>query len=233
MKVRAIKSTSRIIKGELYDVRSLWNATNRNRTAISLKVFSGTLSTSSFTLPDGSPLPNIDWQDAPAVQVQRLKPEEVQVGDVLVCMSDNFVNFVKDGKYKVAEIRKIEQGSTHKWYKYTMKLEGYNRFIAINSWNFRRLTKDESRDLNLSGVFGEEVNTKVDKSVRKIDQIENRNLTLMTLLSKSILDKNRHKLSIVEWATTMIGKQMKLTPDDYNDLLKMSLEDILKLINND
>jgi hypothetical protein len=50
------------------------------------------------------------------------------------------------------------------------------------------------------------------------------------MLSKSIIDVNRHHLSILDWACQKSGSYLKITPDDYETLLNMPLKDILKII---
>jgi hypothetical protein len=52
----------------------------------------------------------------------------------------------------------------------------------------------------------------------------------MSALSKSIIDPNRHYLSIIDWACQKSGTNLSITPDDYNTLLNMSLKDILNII---
>jgi hypothetical protein len=52
----------------------------------------------------------------------------------------------------------------------------------------------------------------------------------MELLSKSILDKNRHDIDIIDWACVQSKKKIDLTREDFDDVLNMSLGDILKLI---
>ena len=68
------------------------------------------------------------------------------------------------------------------------------------------------------------------RNLRKIEHIENKDNELMLVLAKSILDGNRHQLSIVDWAVQQLGRKMDLTRNDYSHLMNMKLKDILKLI---
>ena len=52
----------------------------------------------------------------------------------------------------------------------------------------------------------------------------------MKNLSKSIIDENRHHLSILDWACYKTGSMMGIVKEDYNELVNMSLKDILELI---
>ena len=60
--------------------------------------------------------------------------------------------------------------------------------------------------------------------------VANKELELMNMLSKSIIDPNRHHLSIIDWACQKSGTNLGITSDDYSDLLSMSLKDILEKI---
>jgi hypothetical protein len=50
------------------------------------------------------------------------------------------------------------------------------------------------------------------------------------LVSKSILDPNRHGLKILDWGIQQVSKKVDVKADDYEELLNMSLKDILELI---
>ena len=60
--------------------------------------------------------------------------------------------------------------------------------------------------------------------------ISNKELELMCMLSKSIIDPNRHHLSIIDWACQKSGTNLGIIPNDYTTLLNMSLKDILEKI---
>ena len=58
----------------------------------------------------------------------------------------------------------------------------------------------------------------------------NKNLELVKNLSRSIVDENRHHLSIIDWACQKSGTNLGITSDDYSFLMNMTLKDILEKI---
>jgi hypothetical protein len=52
----------------------------------------------------------------------------------------------------------------------------------------------------------------------------------MEVIAKTILDENRHHLTIIEWSCQKTGEKMRINPDDFKDLLNMKLSDILEKI---
>lgn len=111
-----------------------------------------------------------------------------------------------------------------------IKLDGH-RFIQFNPWVFRKLNASELREISLSTVLdGEAFDYTVDTTSRKIDNVENKNLELMKIISKSILDSKRHHLGIVDWACKKINHRMDVKIDDFEELMNMSLKEILEKI---
>jgi hypothetical protein len=103
--------------------------------------------------------------------------------------------------------------------------------MKFNSWVFRKLTPEESREINLNKILhNEDAKVITDSKTRKIDLVINKNLELMKNLSRSIVDENRHHLSILDWACYKTGSTMGIVKEDYNDLMNMSLKNILELI---
>ena len=66
--------------------------------------------------------------------------------------------------------------------------------------------------------------------IRKIDLCTDKNLELMKVLSRSIIDPNRHHLSIVEWGCKKIGDKLRVDVSDYESLMNMTLKDIITSI---
>ncbi len=234
MKVKCIKGTTKLVKGSIYEVARLNNlATGYNNIYL---VGFGNYTPKNFTQLDGSPLPQITWVRQQPVDTTMLKPELINVGDILVCKSEQYVHFTKGSKYKVAEIQKVARPNYGTvltgtvYYKYKIKFEGYNRFIEPNAWSFRMLAIDESRDLSLNSMFGEEVDLSVDVKTRKLDTVVDKNKTLIETLAKAICDRNRHDLSVIEWASQKSSRNLKVKPEDYKDLMNLTLEEILKMI---
>jgi len=54
----------------------------------------------------------------------------------------------------------------------------------------------------------------------------------MEVISKTLLDENRHHLSIIDWTCQKTGEKFRIKPEDFKDLLDMKLSDILAKIEN-
>lgn len=236
MQVRCKKGSTKLVAGQIYEVRRLTNDSTNKRKSISIDGF-GNYSPKNFTMPDGSILPTINWNKPYVANTQaRLDPAKIAVGDILVCMSDRYVHLMKGGKYKVSDVRKKEMKNSYNnstYYKYSIKFDGYGRYLEPNGWSFRALAVDESRDLNLTSMFmpeGEEIDLKINTKIRKIDVAENKNKILVEALAKAICDRNRHKLDVIDWTCSQSSKVLKITREDFKELLDMPLSEILKLI---
>jgi hypothetical protein len=113
----------------------------------------------------------------------------------------------------------------------SIKFVGIPRVLKFSYWRFRKLSPQEAREISLNSVLhGEEPAIVKSKDIRKIELVTNKELELMGMLSKSIIDPNRHHLSIVDWACQKSGTNLGITPDDYATILNMSLKDILEKI---
>ena len=193
-----------------------------------------------FSLDKAKPLPEIDIP-IPANFYNRfelLKGEDVSKGDIIVCMRDNYKTLVKEGMYRVEEInRKVTPRTSysgtilHPLVEYYIKFEGVKRKLKLNGWCFRKLTTAEARELALNQLlFDETTGLITTNDTRKIDLVQDKNLELLKIVSKSILDPNRHGLKILDWGIQQVSKKTEVTADDYEALLNMSLKDILELI---
>lgn len=192
----------------------------------------------NFMMSDGSPLPETNWKNTSStiqISFQEMQkfPSTVKVGDILVCKRDRYKSLAPGGKYRVSDVRSVERGTTFKWITVSVRFEGHTRYIAMNGYAFRHLEKGESREIALNGVFGDDQQSfAVDPSLRKIDIMGDMNKSLMEVLSKSILDKSRHHLGVIDWACEKSCKDLGVNPDDFKKLLKMPLGKILKMIEN-
>ena len=139
--------------------------------------------------------------------------------------------------YQIEEL-KVKSSQRMNWNKTTythtehsIKFVGITRSLKFSSWRFRKLTPHEAREISLNSVLhGEEPTIVKSKDIRKIELISNKEFELMSMISKSIIDPNRHHLSITEWACQKSGANLGITTDDYTTLLNMTLKDILNLI---
>lgn len=230
MKVICNKDTKKIIKGLVYNVSVLMNSPSDKYKYIYLDGV-GRYSIHNFKMLDGTDIPQISWRK-PNNIFEKFDASTLKVGDIIVCKSDRYKSLQKNGKYKISHINKVEylNWSKQKAYYINAKFEGYNRFIKLNQWSFRNLGKDESREIALGSVFGEKQNFTVDKNLRKIDVNPNIEKILVESLSKSILDKNRHHLDIIDWACKKSCKELGMTRDDFKNILNKPLKEILEII---
>ena len=233
------KGSTKLVKGHSYEVVSMNNSPASTYKSVRLKDFGG-YSVKNFTTTDGKPLPEIDIP-LPANFYNRfelLKGEDVSKGDIIVCMRDNYKSLVKEGMYRVEEItRKVTPRTSYNgtiltpYVEYFIKFEGVKRKLKLNGWCFRKLTTAEARELALNQLlFDETTGLITTNDTRKIDLVQDKNLELLKIISKSILDPNRHGLKILDWGVQQVSKKTEVKVDDYADLLEMSLKDILDLI---
>ena len=232
------KATKKMVKGLRYEVLNLWNDGNSQRWQegkIEILGF-GRFVVGNFTDTDGKPLPKIKIVN-PIPRVKNLEFTDLSKGDILVCKSDHYKTIAKDAMYKIESLKEVvtaKMGWNKQPYNHTertIKLEGIPRSMKFNSWVFRKLTPEESREINLNKILhNEDAKIITDSKTRKIDLVINKNLELMKNLSKSIVDENRHHLSILDWSCYKTGSMSGIVKEDYNELMNMSLKDILELI---
>jgi hypothetical protein len=229
------KATKKLVKGLRYEVQNLYND-GKNQRWIESKVEIkglGRYSVDNFTDIDGKPLPKINIIN-PRPAYKSLSFEELKEGDILVCTSDSYKTMAKDSMYRISKLitKSLEykgySGITHQRTEKSIQFEGIKRAIKFSSWRFRKLTPEETRELQLSQVLnGEKPNIITSSNIRKIDLTINKEMLLIQILSKSILDENRHHLSVLDWAIQKVGTNYSINKDDYSTLLEMPLKDIL------
>ena len=238
MNIICKKGTTKLVKGHSYEVVAMWNSNTSTYKSVRLKDF-GSYSVKNFTTMDGKPLPEIDIPlPTNFYNYDLLKGEDVTKGDIIVCKQDNYKSLVKDGMYRVEEInRKVTPRTSYSGtllqpsIEYFIKFEGVKRKLKLNGWCFRKLTTAEARELALNQLlFDETTGLITTNDTRKIDLVQDKNLELVKIVSKAILDPNRHGLKILDWGIQQVSKKTEIKVDDYADLLEMSLKDILDLI---
>ena len=200
------KGSTRLVKGLRYEVIAMNNSSASSYTSVRIKDF-GAYSVKNFTTIEGNELPKIDIPLPQNFYRSRLlKPEEVSKGDIIVCTRDTYKTLVQDGMYRIEEITvKSTPRTSYNGTILTPNVENFIKFEGVK----RKLTTND---------------------VRKIDLVKNKNLELVRLVSKSILDPNRHGLKILDWGIQQVSKKTEVTADDYEALLNLSLKDILELI---
>jgi hypothetical protein len=233
MKVIAKKGNRKLLKGHAYEVDFFNNDSNNNsqgyryaykRLSIPGK---GWYNCDDFTLTDGNPLPPTTYDKR--VKTEPTKITDLKKGDIVVCQSDSrFKYLIEGGKYRISDIRVQSSGS---WSSGDIRLEGYNRWLMWSPWSFRKLSLQESRDLALSQIFDKEENFSVEFK-RKFEQKENKDQVLIETLAKSMLDRHRHELGLVDWACEKSGGHLKLSPEDFNHLMDKPLKEIIEMFDN-
>lgn len=232
------KPTKRLVKGVRYETGSLYNSGNNQRwqegTVEILGI--GRFVVDNFTTTDGNPLPKTDII-IPPTHLEQLTFEQLTKGDILVCTSDSYKTLGKGCMYQIEELKSVssqKMGWNKQPYTHTeksIKFVGIPRTLKFSPWRFRKLSSQEAREISLNSVLhGEEPVIVKSKDIRKIELVANKELELMSVLSKSIIDPNRHHLSIIDWACQKSGTNLGITSDDYSTLLNMSLKDILEKI---
>jgi hypothetical protein len=238
MNVICKRPTKKLVKGLTYEVKNLWNSGNNKMWREGRVEISGigTFVVDNFTDMNGDPLPKTDII-TPIPTFEFLRFEDLKKDDILICTSDEYKTLAKDcmyqieGKFEISRqlIGWNKQPFTHIEQK--IKFVGIDRKIKFNEFRFRKLTAQESREISLNSVLnGEEPLIVKTKDIRKIEMVANKELELMTVISKSITDINRHHLSILDWACQKSGSSLGINTEDFSDILNMSLKDILEKI---
>lgn len=231
------KPTKKLVKGLRYEVHNLYND-GRNQRWLESKVEIkglGRYSVENFTDVDGKPLPKINII-RPREVLRTLEFSDLKEGDILVCTSETYKTLVKGAMYRIEKL--TDKVTTHKNYAgntynssyKTVKFVGIKRALKFSSWRFRKLSASENREISLNTLLTGERAKILTSRVRKIDFVTNKNLELMNIISKSLLDGSRHQLSIVDWAIQKTGTNFDVNSDDFKPLLSMTLADILQSI---
>jgi hypothetical protein len=225
------KETKKLVKGVRYEAEGLWNnGTNRGWLEGTVQIKNiGRFTINNFTDTNGNSLPKINI--IPTVEPLRsLRFEDIKEGDIVVCLVDSYKTIIKGGMYKIESkiIKKINNYGRN-----YIKLEGLSRYIIFSPWCFRKLTPQENREMSINSLLeGKSPDIIKSSNIRKIDMVKNKDAELINLLCKSILDRNRHHLSIVDWAVK-IGNNLSVKKEDYKDLINLKLSEIFKKIENE
>lgn len=218
------KSGTILVKGAKYKVREISNLNGNKYGMIVLSKFPGKVySCGNFKTLDGKNLPSIQKN----YEEKKHFSLSVKKGDLIKCLSDVYNNYTKGEVYKVKYVS--DHGSTYGSNSVYMKIEGFSNSVKATN-NFKILTKAEKRKHVIDSMRKDNSTFIKESSGRKIDSVDNKNKKLMEFISKSIVDKNRHYLTILEWAIRKKGNKYEIKKDDYKDLLKMTLGEILKEI---
>ncbi len=232
-------ANKKLLKGHRYEVQQLWNDGTNQRWVegrIQLLGF-GRYSVDNFTDTSGNPLPKANYISTQPQVERYIKYEDCKVGEILVCNCDNYKTLAKGSMYKIEKLDRVESEingwNGNKWIKKdeSVKFEGINRRLKFNGWAFRKLTPEEAREISLGSLLnGEEPEIIKTASIRKIDMVVNKEKALMEVIAKTLIDENRHHLSIIDWSCQKTGEKLRINPDDFKEILDMKLSDILAKI---
>lgn len=230
MRVISLKSNTKLLKGVAYEADSFNNTASGSRWGqhrIRIQFPSGGYGSylcKNFTDTSGNPLPQISYVSPNHTPIERFDVTTLKANDIVVCNSDKYKYLLKGGKYRVLEVADANTWTAQ------IRLEGYSRFIRFNSWSFRKLSLQETREIALSQIFNQPENFSVD-FVRKFEKENNKTKILLQALSKSILDPYRHEYGVLDW-TIEKTKNQGLKKDDFNEIMNMTLSEVLKLYEN-
>jgi hypothetical protein len=232
------RPTKRLIKGVRYEVENLWNDGTSQRWVegrVGIKDV-GKFCVANFVDENGNELPKIKIVK-PLAPIQRMVFSDLKEGDILVCTSDNYKTLLKGGMYRIEKLHSVSIQKTgwnnmpHTYTEQHIKFEGVTRKLKFNTWTFRQLNSEESREISLNTLLhDEEAPVIKSQNIKKIDLMSNKDTVLMEILSKSIIDPNRHHLTISEWACEKVASKLSLEVSDFDYLMDMSLRDILTLL---
>jgi hypothetical protein len=246
MNVICKKATSKLIKDGVYKVVMYNNINSKNysffRPTIRIYINDSTIQTfplDNFKPVDSDSFSQINWM-CPDYQLKLNEREQTKIdenlkaGDYVVSLYDSLKTLVKGRKYKVVDVTKIKHKNSSgaiRWTDIKIKLEGSHRYYA--SYNFRKCTHQESREIGLSQLFDEVVQTeKVNKHKRKFDyySVEDKTKILLDLICVSSQDRYRHNLDIIDWTIQKSGIKYKLTREDFDSTLNLKLSEILDIL---
>lgn len=225
MQVVSLKSNSKLIKGHVYETDHYNNdPANMNYHYINIIGY-GRYTPSDFTLLSGSPLPIQKYKNISHNSYVQIT--DINKGDIVVCNSEKGYRYlIKGGKYRINDTR--TKRSSGGFIFGEIQLEGYKRWLTWNSWNFKKLTIQETREIALSQIFDTPENFSVEFK-RKFDQSKSKNKILIESICKSILDKYRHHYDIITWGIEKNSATYKLNKDDFKELLDMPLSEIIEI----
>jgi len=247
MNVICIKPNKRLVKDATYKVAQLQNLNNRGyshfRGIVRIYLNDNSIQAfpiDSFKPTSGSSFAQINWV-CPDYQQRLDERDQMKIdknlksGDYVVPLYDSLKTLIKGRKYKVSEV----SFNDHKnfsglvtWTDIKIKLEGSQRFYS--SYNFRKCSIAESREIGLSELFDEEVTTeKVNRHKRKFDYYSQEEKTVILLKSiiESTNDRFRNHMDIIDWSIHKSSKQFKLVRSDFDSIASMTISDIVNLLN--
>jgi hypothetical protein len=246
MNVICIKPTSKLVKDGVYKAVQINNHNTQGysffRSTIRIYLNGNSIQTfplQSFKPSVGDTFQQTNWV-CPDYQILLNERAETKIdkniksGDYVIPLHDSLKTLIRGRKYKVKEVSIYEHKSSNgsvSWVDIKLKLDGSNRFYS--SWNFRKCTQQESREIGLKELFDEQSDTeKVNKFKRKFDYytVEEKMKLLLQFTLSSANDRFRNQMDIIDWAVSKSAKQYKIIRSDFDSIKDLTLSEILDLL---
>ena len=246
MNALCTKPTTKLVKGAGYKIAQYSNSNPKGspyfRPIIRIYLTDKSIQTfplQNFTLEDGSDFPQTNWM-CPDYQILLNEREQTKIdkniksGDYVIPLYDSLKTLIKGRIYKVKEVR-INEHKSHSgyssWSDIKIKLDGSERWYT--SWNFRKCTNQETREIGLKEIFDEKTDTeRVNKHKRKFDYYtdDEKQKLLLEFIVLSAYDRFRNQMDIVDWAVTKSAKQYKINRTDFEQVLNLSISDLVSIL---
>jgi len=155
-------------------------------------------------------------------------------GDYVVPIHDSLKTLIRGKKYKVKDVNFVDQKSSYgstTWTDIKIKLYGSERWYT--SWNFRKCTSQEVREISLNSLFDESTGTEtVNKYKRKFDYftIDEKKELLLKFLVLSANDRYRNSMDILDWTIQKTGFNYSLNKEDFDLINDLKISDILQIL---
>jgi hypothetical protein len=246
MNVICIKPTKRLVKNAIYKVASFQNQNTKGYTFFraTIRIYLTEDNIHTFPLDSFKPASGGDFQ-----QITYISPEfklvlderdqmkidkTLKSGDYVVPTHDGLKTLVKGKKYRVRDVQVIDHKNSSgavSWTDIKIKLEGSERWYT--SWNFRKCTNQEAREISLKSLFDEDVDVeKVNKHKRKFDYHtdEEKVSMLLRFIISSANDRYRNQMDIIDWTIEKTADKYSLKKEDFDLVKTLTLEQILEII---
>ena len=246
MNVICVRPTKRLVKNATYKVASFQNQNTKGYSYFrsTIKIYLTDDSIQTFPLDSFKPTVGDNFQ-----QINYISPEyrlfldekdqmkidkDLKSGDYVVPTHDGLKTLVKGRKYRVKDVRVIDHKTSLgavSWSDIKIRLEGSERWYT--SWNFRKCTNQETRDISLKALFDEVVDIeKVNKHKRKFDYYSNEEKISMLLrfVVTSANDRFRNQMDIIDWTVEKTANRYSINKEDFDSVRNMTLEQILEIL---
>jgi hypothetical protein len=246
MNVICIKQSKRLVKNASYKVASFQNQNTKGYTFFrpTIRIYLTDDSIQTFPLDSFKPASGGDFQQINYVSPEyRLLLDErdqmkidknLKSGDYVIPTHDGLKTLVKGKKYRVKDVQVIDHKNSSgavSWTDIKIKLEGSERWYT--SWNFRKCTDQEAREISLKYLFDEAVDVeKVNKHKRKFDyhNDEEKIYMLLKFVVTSANDRYRNQMDIIDWTIEKTADKYSLKKEDFDLVKTLTLEQILEII---